>query len=160
MYSGPQAAVALRFAACPSGLASGLRAVGRGFDLRCRQGRCHDGATRWSPTRQRSLRSSASATLRAPLTPPYQMRGAWVRCCTPLQHMRTGVRKTSIARVPMRRRPARCRARARSPAAFPVRCSAGPVPRPPSCGQQRTLPTPSPGQPGRRATASPCRATP
>jgi len=60
----------------------------------------------------------------------------------------------------MYRRPARCRARARSPAALPVRCSAGPVPWPPSCGQRWTLPTPSPGQPDRRATASPCRATP
>src|SRR2546429_7750918 len=48
----------------------------------------------------------------------------------------------------MQGRPVRCRARAKSPAAFPVRYSAGPVPWLPSCGQQRTRPIPFPVNPG------------
>jgi hypothetical protein len=41
-------------------------------------------SARWSPTRQRWLRS---ATLWAPLTLPYQMRGVGARCCTPLLYI-------------------------------------------------------------------------
>ena len=89
--------------------------------------------------------------------PDVQAMGA----APPPGSLRDGRRRTIVRLcAPIRRRPARCRARATSPAAFPLRYSAGPVPWPLSCGQQRTPPTPSPGQPGRRATASPCRAAP
>ena len=95
-------------------------------------------------------------------------RAEWRRSTRPIRlggpgttHSRLpdGPTAMSIAREPIRRRhPARCRARAKWLAVSPARRSRGRIPWLATGGRRRPGSTPSPGQLGRRAVASPGRA--